>query len=276
MQMKKEIQFIFDEGEDKRNEDDDSLKILVLWNCCFLLFHFFYLLLDGLRSNGRLNNFINTPIKRQKWGVEDDEDKKWVRSGRDWWLKWKKAPKAQSYNWNLYSSANFLTSLLSLTLISIDSPAFTSLLRWFEGKVINNFYLLPQCFFGSSCFWKKSLTFLINFHCFALVVAGVHPKSRSAAKKRKITAMDGDFFNETSHQMLSGAINSFTWYIRYFSFLLFLLLLVCLLHFSCFFFGELFNVFIARVRKLFFRHKTPLFIEIYFSAVRCELKDSKM
>lgn len=165
MQMKKEIQFIFDEGEDKRNEDDDSLKILVLWNCCFLLFHFFYLLLDGLRSNGRLNNFINTPIKRQKWEVEDDEDKKWVRSGRDWWLKWKKAPKTQSYNWNLYSSANFLTSLLSLipsTLISINfpshSPAFVSLLRWFEVKMINNFVFIATILFRIIMF-LKSLNF---------------------------------------------------------------------------------------------------------------------
>lgn len=77
------------------------------------------------------------------------------------------------------------------------------------------------------------------------------PEISRRGEKRKITAMERDFFNETSHQMLSGAINSFTWYIRYFSFLLFLLLLVCFLHFSwlvlLFFFGELFNVFIARV-----------------------------
>lgn len=90
--MKKEIQFIFDEGEDKRNEDDDSLKILLEIVVFFYSFiislgpRLLYLLLDGLRSNGRLNNFINTPIKkRQRKKLvffvgsrddDDDEDKK--------------------------------------------------------------------------------------------------------------------------------------------------------------------------------------------------------
>jgi hypothetical protein len=76
MQMKKEIQFIFEgdamDEETNEDEDDDSLKILffslILVVCLstvvLLFFTSFYLLLDGLRSNGRLNNFINTPIKK--------------------------------------------------------------------------------------------------------------------------------------------------------------------------------------------------------------------
>lgn len=137
-------------------------------------------------------------------------------------------------------------------------------------KMINNFYLLLQCFFGSSCFRNFSL---INFHLFLWFT-----ESDFRRRWRKITLRDGwDFFNETSHQMLSGAINSFTWYIRYFSFLLFLLILFFTFFRGRFFGANSLTFFIARVfystkyfsrlvdETSFLTHKT--FIEIYFSAV---------
>lgn len=102
--------------------------------------------------------------------------------------------------------------------------AFTP--TWFYVKMINNFYLLLQCFFGSSFF----LLLIFIFFWFT--------DSDFRRRWRKITLCDRwDFFNETSHQMLSGAINSFTWYIRYFSFLLFLLILF--LAFCSLFFGTI-------------------------------------
>lgn len=160
MQMKKEIQFIFDEGEDKRNEDDDSLKILVSFK--IVVFFYFTSFICCLMASDQTDDWIISLTLRLKerekkffflkMMVMMMKTKKWVRSGRDWWLKWKKAPKNKSNNWNLYSSANFLTSLLFFFLIF-----FSLLLHFtfrFEVKMINNFYLLLQCFFGSSCFWN--------------------------------------------------------------------------------------------------------------------------
>ena len=107
------------------DEDDDSLKILLLklfflslfrgvsFHRRFIIFHFFYLLLDGLRSNGRLNNFINTPIKKGGWRRRRKKSllgRNHRSNPRDISGDWNE--RRHRNNWNLYSSANFLTSLL--------------------------------------------------------------------------------------------------------------------------------------------------------------------
>lgn len=158
MQMKKEIQFIFERCDVKTNEDedDDSLKILLLKLFCFscgvsfhrrfIIFHFFYLLLDGLRSNGRLNNFINTPIKRGGWRRRGEIlEKSQIEPERYFgWLKWKKAPKIIE----IY----ILLPIFSLHCCFFDASFV--FIRTFDKQFFFSLIYYYNTFFGSSCFWS--------------------------------------------------------------------------------------------------------------------------
>lgn len=81
------------------------------------------MLLDGLRSIGRLNNFINTPIKKkEKLKLEDDGEEKMGEIGPRLVIEMKEGTEKAIIE---YSSANFPTSLLFFSSISFFLLRFT-------------------------------------------------------------------------------------------------------------------------------------------------------
>lgn len=144
-----------------KEKTNERRRWLLKDSCFFKLLFFFTILFHSficclMASDQTVDWIISLTLRLKRkeveawrWWSKENDEKKMGEIGPRLVIEMKEGTE----NWNLYSSANFLTSLLFFFL-SLTACLTRLHFTRFEVKMINNFYLLQQCFFGSSCFWN--------------------------------------------------------------------------------------------------------------------------